>query len=1319
MIQAPMNPIKGEPVGPPPAENAPGPKTLKYPLNAILLAQLPPIIAAVLQWLFWKQIGPFIWFLFYPAVFLSARISGVIGGILATILSIFLAVFVFVDPQFSIQKESFGFIYSSFLFLGMGTLFGVFQQRLANAKMALLASLETTRIANNELERLYAKAKEMDELKTRFFSNVSHELRTPLTLILGPLGQRLEDPAIDSSLRHDLERMERNALLLMGQVSNLLDVAKVEAGRMDFRPSDTDLAKLIGLECSRFETLAVDRGLEFSLKTPDSIPAQVDEEKFQRILVNLLSNAFKFTPAPGRIAVEVAVDGPNVVLEVMDSGPGIPESQWESVFDRFQQVDGSAERSHGGTGLGLAIAKEFTNLHNGAIAVSKSREGGACFSVRLPLMVQEGVPLVANSPHKEAIVPELIEHPSSIIGLQPSPPNMVARILVVEDNQDMHAFLAETLGRYYKITSAFSGKEGLEKALADPPDLILSDIMMPGMSGDQLISALRNHAEMDHVPIVLLTAKADDALRIRMFHAGVADYICKPFRADELMARIASILSGRQRELTLLKVQQARFQAMFEVSPIPFALNNSEDKITFINPAFTATFGYTAQDIPDLESWWRQAYPDPAYRAWVISAWGERLAHAEREGGAFEPLEVEIHCRDGSLRSVLVASVGLRGVQDTAHLISFYDITERKLAERALRRAMEDLQESQRIAKVGSWHLDIATNQVVWSEELYRMYGFDPTLPPPPYSQHQKLFTPESWERLSAALANTVETGSPYEVELETIREGKSNGWMWAYGKTVFDENGKKIGLVGAAQDITERKHVEQALAKSEKDYRTLIDNLSSGVVVHGVDSSILLSNRMASSLLGLTEDQMLGKTSIDPGWHFLQEDGSVMPLEMYPVNQVLASGEGFNGQVLGICCPDRQDPTWVLCSGYPEKDELGNLIQAVITFSDITERKQLEDEKVKLRAQLQQSQKMESLGTLAGGVAHDMNNVLGAILGLASAHIGKQPYGSPLHQALDTICKATERGGKMVKSLLSFARQSPAENNRLDMNAILREEVALLERTTLAKVRLEIDLDSNLRPILGDASALTHAFMNLFVNAVDAMPENGTLTLHTRNVDKDWIEVVVEDNGTGMPKEVLEKAMEPFYTTKETGKGTGLGLSMVFSTVKAHRGQISIESDQGKGTRVMMRFPSCEQEAPVQAAAPEASEAMQAPHGTLNVLLVDDDDLIQSSVLMILEVLGHTTVTTALSGEEALTMLEAGLEADLVILDMNMPGLGGIGTLPRLRVLRPELPVLLATGRVDQTAMTLASAHPGVTLLSKPFGLRELQKHLENIGLG
>jgi len=365
------------------------------------------------------------------------------------------------------------------------------------------------------------------------------------------------------------------------------------------------------------------------------------------------------------------------------------------------------------------------------------------------------------------------------------------------------------------------------------------------------------------------------------------------------------------------------------------------------------------------------------------------------------------------------------------------------------------------------------------------------------------------------------------------------------------------------------------------------------------------------------------------------------------------------------------------------------------------------------LEAQFQQAQKMESLGVLAGGVAHDMNNVLGAILAVASTHIGSQPPGSPLHHALETICKATERGGRMVKGLLGFARQTPTEERVLDMNALLGDQVALLERTTLAKVHLQLDLEAGLSPIRGDGGALAHAIMNLCVNAVDAMPENGTLTLRTRNLDGDRIEVAVEDTGAGMPREVLEKALDPFFTTKAVGKGTGLGLAMVYSTVKAHRGQMTLQSEPGRGTRVKLVFPACEPEI----ATPEAGPGSPAgtSGGALDVLLVDDDELIQSSIQAVLEILGHR-VDPAWSGEEALAKLEAGSRPDLIILDVNMPGLGGAGTLPRLRAMRPAVPVLLATGRIDQTALTLVSDHPGVTLLAKPFGLRELQKHLDDL---
>jgi PAS domain S-box-containing protein len=399
-----------------------------------------------------------------------------------------------------------------------------------------------------------------------------------------------------------------------------------------------------------------------------------------------------------------------------------------------------------------------------------------------------------------------------------------------------------------------------------------------------------------------------------------------------------------------------------------------------------------------------------------------------------------------------------------------------------------------------------------------------------------------------------------------------------------------------------------------------------------------------------------------------------------------------------------------------PVIDAQGEVSGLIAIMEDITEQQRIEASQRSLEEQLQQSQKMESLGQLAGGIAHDMNNVLAAILGLASAHRLDGPENSSTEQAFETISKAAARGGKMVKRLLSFARQIPAEVRALDLNAMIREEVELLERTLLSRIGLEMDLEPDLRPIRGDASNLSNALLNLCVNAGDAMPENGTLSLRTRNLADGWVEVQVEDTGSGMTDAVLAKALDPFFTTKPQGKGTGLGLSMVYGAVQAHGGRLDIQSRPGVGTRVSLRFPAG-QPVPPGAGLPERPEQPSLP-GSLTMLLVDDDELVRMSLMDVLQVLGHQATAVA-SGEEAIHKLEAGFQPQVIILDMNMPGLGGAGTLPRLRALLPEVPILLTTGQTDQKVLDLIQAHPAVNLLAKPFNIEELQQVLTRIAAG
>ena len=769
---------------------------------------------------------------------------------------------------------------------------------------------------------------------------------------------------------------------------------------------------------------------------------------------------------------------------------------------------------------------------------------------------------------------------------------------------------------------------------------------------------------------------------------------------------IVEDITERKRSEEALLTSEKKFTKIFQMSPDAIDLTRTSDGVSLaLNNSYTKLYGYTPEEFIG-----HSTLPGDL-GCWVNQEDRDRHIAILKEHGEVLGFETLARRKDGSNFIAQISSSVIEIDGEAYNLSITRDITERQALQEELEKNKNLLRQVLDTLPIPVYCKDQEERYSLTNRTFQKFMGlteqdflgktsFDisPPLLRELYRQSDRLL---------------LETGKT--LQYETMVEAAIGLRKIVVTKNVMrNPSGELIGLVGAFLDITERKLAEEKLRESEEEYRQLVWDMQVGVLLQGPQAEILLSNPKALELLGLSEDQLLGKTSFDPEWNVIHEDGSPFPGSTHPVPQAIASRHPVREIVMGVYRPTTGNRVWLSVDAETQLSEDGTVRQVVCTFIDITERKQAEEEKVKLQAQLQQAQKMESLGILAGGVAHDMNNVLGAILGMASANIDAQAEGSPAYRAFDTISKAAVRGGKMVKSLLSFARQSPADERELDMNAILREEVRMLERTTLSKIRLEMDLESELRLIRGDASALTHAFMNLCVNAVDAMPDRGTLTLRSRNVDNDWIEVMVEDTGTGMPKEILEKAMDPFFTTKAVGKGTGLGLSMVYSTVKAHKGQLEIKSVPGQGTRVRLRFPSCEVAAHAIESATEPR--FEFTHGKLTVLLVDDDAMIQSSLLELLAVLGHNA-TGVYSGEEALAKLETGLNPDVVMLDMNMPGLGGSGTLPRLRALRPTLPVLLATGRVDQAALNLIEAYPFVTLLSKPFSMEELQQHFERIG--
>lgn len=606
------------------------------------------------------------------------------------------------------------------------------------------------------------------------------------------------------------------------------------------------------------------------------------------------------------------------------------------------------------------------------------------------------------------------------------------------------------------------------------------------------------------------------------------------------------------------------------------------------------------------------------------------------------------------------------------------------------------------------WTMDFEGRFTFVSPSVEKVRGYTPT--ELMGMTLEETFTPDSAALVREEIRLVVEAAArnapfpEFSRELEERCKDGSTIWTEATATGIRGEDSRIVGIFGIARNITERKKADKALAEREAELRAIFESSQDaiGVAQKGVHEVV---NPAFLSMFGYERaEELVGRSLLDL---IAPESRAAMLANME------ARARGTDAPTQYEVTAVRRDGTKFLMEIHLSTYERGGSLHTVASLRDLSERVRLEQERLCYEAQARRNEKMESLGALAGGVAHDMNNVLGAVLGLASLHLEAAPHGSALCKDMETIVKACERGGSMVRGLLGFARDTLPEERELDLNVVVREAVALLERTTLQRIHLEMDLAKELPHLKGDSAALGHALLNLCVNAVDAMPEGGTLSVRTRNSSEGAIVLEVADTGCGMPKEVLDRALDPFFTTKPQGKGTGLGLPIVFGTVKAHQGKMELLSQVGKGTQVRMHFPACalgveEPKSTVEAQPKPASKV-------LRILVVDDDELLQHAIRRLLKNLGHLA-TSVTGGEGALAIIEDGFKPDLVILDMNMPGMDGAAALPRIRALVPHVPVLLATGRADQAAIDLVENHAHVILLPKPFDLRNLRQTLEQL---
>jgi len=551
-----------------------------------------------------------------------------------------------------------------------------------------------------------------------------------------------------------------------------------------------------------------------------------------------------------------------------------------------------------------------------------------------------------------------------------------------------------------------------------------------------------------------------------------------------------------------------------------------------------------------------------------------------------------------------------------------------------------------------------------------------------------------------------------FETKGWRLRKDGSRFWANVVIEPLRDENGELIGFAKVTSDITERRDTERKIREAGERINALIETVVDGVIQIDRRGKILTFNPACLKLFGYRIEEVIGQ-NIEA---LISRQGADQPVRFdeSAMRSMIGRGREFEGRH-----KDGSTFPMVLSVGEAKQDD-----EPIFVFiiHDLSEHKRTQE-------QLLQAQKMEMVGQLSGGIAHDFNNLLTVIVGNAEFLAERLDQQQDLMQLAKDIGQAGERGAELTQRLLAFSRRQMLRPVAINCNELLGSIQKLLLRTLREDIEIATDLDSDLVPAFADPAQLESAILNLALNAQDAMVAGGRLTLSTANASLgdhdeglqpgilpgDYVMVAVADNGEGMSGEVIKRAFEPFYTTKEIGKGSGLGLSMVYGFVKQSNGHVCIQSAPGLGTTVRIYLPRDVTSVPRTSAKCLKDEVL-GPRGTETVLIVEDDPFVRSLGVRRLESLGYSVVA-AVDGHDALRKLRSGIDVDILFTDIVMPGgINGWELADLAKQIRPGLPVLLTSGYALETLVQQGRLPPSAMVLTKPYRKEILARRLREI---
>ncbi|WP_460156967.1 PAS domain-containing hybrid sensor histidine kinase/response regulator [Pseudomonas sp. S2_H10] len=741
-------------------------------------------------------------------------------------------------------------------------------------------------------------------------------------------------------------------------------------------------------------------------------------------------------------------------------------------------------------------------------------------------------------------------------------------------------------------------------------------------------------------------------------------------------------------------------------------------------------------------------FTDPIYRAVLqgqVRTYSEQRFTLQREGResdfwldlTYSPIRDE---------AAEVAGILVTAIETNERRRIALELEQRSAASLKAQRETEERLQLALAATdaVGTWDWDISEDRFIADAHFAQLHGVDPAMANQlPISEYLHGVHPQDRALIARSIKHCITHGSEYAEEYRLLQTDGQMRWVFARGRCYKDHHGRPIRFLGAALDLTERKHTEQALRQSQTELQLIINAMPILISYVDREERFRLNNAAYLDWYGLTPQELYGRTILE-----------VLGEEAYALRAPHIT-EALSGRpcCFSISTPHRDDSIRQALMNYlPRHGPDGAVNGFYIFVIDETERKKTEEalrnlnetleERVAARTRqladanerlqnemfereraedaLRHAQKMEAVGQLTGGIAHDFNNMLTGIIGsldLMQRYIA-EGRASEIGRFTEAAVSSANRAAALTHRLLAFSRRQSLNRTPLNPNELIRSLEDLLSRTKGDHIELKLQLAEDIWRVNTDVSQLENALLNLVINARDAMPEGGELQIETANVyldgsdittlepvnAGDYVMIAVSDNGTGMTPSVLAKAFDPFFTTKPIGQGTGLGLSMIYGFAQQSGGHVSLFSLPGRGTSVRLYLPRLHSTEPDKVLSPVVGEAPAAIAGE-TVMLVEDDAAVRMLILDLLKELGYRA-HEAEDAKGALQVLESDLRVDLLVTDVGLPGMNGRQLAEIARQHRPGLKVLFMTGYAEIAAERQGFLEEGMDMVSKPFSI-------------